>query len=66
MKIKSTELVLAMARLQKMTPRWEIVKLRMSRDAKKLFHTLSFQGFFSDFLMSKEYKSGLVHLVKVR
>ncbi len=66
MQIKSTDLVLTMNKLNREMKKLDQVKLRLSRKAQELYYRLSIEGFFSNFLMAREYKTGLVHLVKVR
>ncbi len=66
MQIKSTDLVLTMNKLNREMKKLEQVKLRFSRKAQQLYYRLSVAGLFEDFLMVREYKTGLVHLVKVR
>lgn len=66
MTVKSTQLEQYMDDLKRLTPRWETVKTHMSRNARVLYSRLSMDGKFPEFLMTREYKSGRVHLVKVR
>ena len=64
MKIKSTELILWLNELD--IKKGEKVVARLSRNAKGLLDALLLQGFFEDFLISKEYQDGRIELVKVR
>lgn len=66
MTVKSTELIRYMETLQSITPRWETVKTRLSRNAFVLYNRMSFDGKFSDFLITRKYKTGRIHLMKVR
>lgn len=64
MKIKSTDLILWLNELD--IKKGEKVIARLSRNAKDLLDALLLQGFFEDFLISKEYRDGRIELVKVR
>lgn len=65
MMIKSTQLETYMQELEKITPKWVTVKTKLSRNAIVLYHRLSLDGHFRDFLMTREFKSGRVHLMKL-
>ena len=54
-----------MNELEKITPKWVKVKTKLSRNAIVLYHRLTLEGHFRDFVMTREFKSGHVHLIKL-
>jgi len=64
--INSTELINWFKVLSYNLKKGKIVKLHMSDRVKRIYHTLTWSGELGEFLMIREQKNGLCHLVKVR
>lgn len=64
--VRSTDLVIWLKQKEKTTPAGEKFTAKFSKKALELYDALTFQGLFPEFLMTRQYKSGTAHLVKVR
>lgn len=65
-KIRSNDVVLWLQTLSSILNPKEVFKAKFSRLAIKRYYSLSREGAFPELLMTRRYKSGLLHIARVR